>query len=505
MNDNPITRGTGEDDIACIPPPPPPPAEMDPTSDPRDGQLLWSFLQQETYRQRGEGFRGEWAFHIHAANHNLGAPLMRSARGAEQVAAGGRRYGFQPFARDTIFNEIPLWTQVQSLNSLIDGTIPASGLEREMLEASYLASGAALRPTQAFAQLAVRERLGPALSEGFTIAVDGTRYDMQLFALDTLASPVGQPTNIIRLSAASTGNLREALWRETYRLIGGGYDTSSPFHQLGARERLGTPLSGVYRADFAGMAIDIQVFALDTLYARPGSAPARQSALPRPMSFDMARAIPPELSVPEDAMSDRTAVFNVLPLAGQPRISQFYGYTRFAAGAGRQFYGATQGQHSGVDFAVPLGTPLLAMDFGLVVWAGPNVSGVSFGAGPRSIIVRYGNVYALYGHTESEAVRKGQMVGPGQELGRSGFPSAPHLHFELRPVPERVMDNHDPNQNPANPGFAVNPLDHFSADLRTYFEQQLARLGGNAHFCRGSFGDQARIMFGAPVDQRPCV
>jgi hypothetical protein len=39
----------------------------------------------------------------------------------------------------------------------------------------------------------------------------------------------------------------------------------------------------------------------------------------------MARARSPGLSVLEDAMHDRTAVFNVLPLAGRPRISRFYG------------------------------------------------------------------------------------------------------------------------------------------------------------------------------------
>jgi murein DD-endopeptidase MepM/ murein hydrolase activator NlpD len=208
---------------------------------------------------------------------------------------------------------------------------------------------------------------------------------------------------------------------------------------------------------------------------------------------------------PDDALSATQPVFGLLPIEGQPRISQFYGYTRFAAGNGRHFYTQTQGQHSGIDFAVNVGTPLVAIDYGVVVWAGFNQGGLTFGAGPRSIIVRYGAIYALYGHTSSESVRRGQAVEPGQVIGHSGFPSAPHLHFELRPVPERVHGDRNPGQNPVNPGFAVNPIDYFSPDLAHYFVQRLRQLGGNQqHFCQGRYDAQGRITFGAAVDTRPC-
>jgi murein DD-endopeptidase MepM/ murein hydrolase activator NlpD len=515
-----VLAGTSEDDIGCVPPPPPPPADLDvpDTTEPvlgasaagsvaQDAQRLWLFLQQETYRQRAEGFRHEWAFHLRATAENLGAPLARSARRPEWVRFNNRDYGFQPFARDTLFNEIPLWSQVQSLNSLLsDGEIPPDGLARALLEASFRASGAPLRPTQAFAQVAVREQLGLALTDGFTITVDGERWDMQVFALDTLTSPVGQPGDVRRLSELPAGTLRESAWHETYqRVAGSSYDPGSPFHKIGAAHNLGTPLTGVYRASLEGNDFDIQVFAVDTLYARPGRKPARKNRLPRPMVFDMIEAIVPELSTADDAVTDRRFTFNILPIAGQPRISQFYGYTRFAAGVGRIFYMATQGRHSGVDFAVPLGTPLLALDYGLVVWAGQNVNGVSFGAGPLSVIVRYGDVYALYGHVSSVLVSAGDFVSPGQQIALSGFPSAPHLHFELRPVPASMLGNRSTDQPPVNPGYAVNPLDYFSPDLNAYFTEQLERLGGSVHFCRGSSSTQERITFGAPLDNRPCV
>ncbi len=513
-----VAAGTTDDDIACVPPPPPAPAPLSLPAElhtppvlgregrsEKDAQRFWLFLQQETYRQRGEGFRSDWAFHQYAASNNLGAPLARSAPRGQWVRYGGKAYGFQPFARDTIYNEIPRWAAVESLHSIIGAAIPDSGLARQLLDASFLASGAPLRGAQAFARLVVRERLGPALTDGFTIAVEGQRWDMQVFALETLASPSGRPTEIQRLSTLPPGSLRERLWEETCKQAGAVYQPASPFQQLAAREKLGSPLTGIYRVSFEGNPFEVQVFALDTLYARPGEPPARQSSLPLPPLAGGARPLTPEHTSAADALSDRRPLFALLPLAGQPPISQLYGYTRFAAGAGRRFYGATQGRHSGIDFAVPTGTPLLAIDYGVVVWAGPNSNGISFGAGPRSIIVRYGSIYALYGHTLSESVRRGQAVCPGQEIGRSGYPSAPHLHFELRPVPASMLNNHDPEQRPVNPGFAVNPLDYFSADLMGYFRKQLASLGGTEHFCCGSLDTQDQITFGAPVDDRPCT
>lgn len=508
------TPGTSEDDIACVPPPPPPPSALalpdrtvlgsDAAPDTDDSRRFWLFLQQETYRQRGGGFRQDWAFHMIATSKNLGAPLALSVSGADQVESGERRYGFQPFARDTLFNEIPKWTQVESLNEQLTDGIPATGLLRQLLEASFRVSGGMLRPDQAFAQLVIRERLGPALTEGFRITVDGGEYAVQVFALDTLYSPVGQWSTVLRLSTTRPGNLREALLRESYqRMTGSAYDPASPFHQTGLNEGLGTPLTGVYRTDFEGNEFDVQVFALDTLFARPGSSPTRQSTLPRP-AFNLTDTVTPVVSTRGNALSNNQVTFHMLPLAGQPRISQFYGYTRFAAGEGRGFYMATQGSHSGIDFAVEVGTPLLAIEHGLVVWSGANVDRISFGAGPRSIIVRYGNVYALYGHVSREMVRKGQTVEPGQTIGLSGYPEAPHLHFELRPVPESQLANTDLDQNPVNPGSALNPIELFSANLMSYFDQQLAQLGGDAHFCSGSFRNQARIKFGGQVDNRPC-
>ncbi len=470
-----------------------------------DSTRLWFFLQQETYRHRGEGFRSDWAFHQYAASNKLGAPLAPSARAADFVNSGGRQYGFQPFAFDTLYNQIPFWSQVSSMNLLLDGTIPAAGLGRDLLFATYRASGSNFRPQWLSHQVAVQRNWGPAVSVSYRITVEGRTYGVQVFALETMFFEEPNANDMRLLSASPPGAVTEAMWRETYKVAGALYQPDAPFCRFAKEHKLGVPISDIYLANFDGETYALQVFAADTIYARPGEEIQRLSLLPPPSSFEPPPITPPDQPGPEDALSTRTPVFTVLPISGQPRISQFYGYTRWAAGDGRFYYLATQGQHSGIDFAVPMGTPLLALTFGVVVWAGWNVDGVSFGAGPRSIIVRYGAVYALYGHTSAEVVQRGQFVGPGDLLGYSGFPNAPHLHFEIRPVPAGTLTNTDPAQLPANPGYAINAIDYFAPDLSAYFERELNRLGGAYwHFCQGALRNQANIVFGGPIDNRPC-
>jgi murein DD-endopeptidase MepM/ murein hydrolase activator NlpD len=194
----------------------------------------------------------------------------------------------------------------------------------------------------------------------------------------------------------------------------------------------------------------------------------------------------------------------MLPVAGRPPISQFYGYTRWAAGRGRDYYWQCQGRHPGIDFTVPVGTPLLAVAHGVVVYAGHTDSAPFGGARPYIAIVRYGAVYAIYGHSSEVRVQRGQRVRPGEVVTLSGDYGGAHLHFELRPVPERVLHNTDPQQPPINPGCAMNPLDYFSPALTSYFEHWFHENKGNHHFCRGSLRDQDMIWFGGDVDTRPC-
>jgi murein DD-endopeptidase MepM/ murein hydrolase activator NlpD len=86
--------------------------------------------------------------------------------------------------------------------------------------------------------------------------------------------------------------------------------------------------------------------------------------------------------------------------------------------------------HNGVDYAAPTGTPIRSVGDGVVDFAG--VQRV------------YGNVVeikhrdgksTLYAHMNSIAVRKGQSIAQGQNIGTvgsTGWSTGPHLHFEFR-------------------------------------------------------------------------
>ncbi|MEV6312207.1 transglycosylase family protein [Streptomyces sp. NPDC051840] len=91
------------------------------------------------------------------------------------------------------------------------------------------------------------------------------------------------------------------------------------------------------------------------------------------------------------------------------------------------------GYHTGVDFPVPTGTSVKAVNSGTVVSAGWA------GAYGYEIVIRHGDGrYSQYAHLSSLHVRAGQQVTGGQRIARSGSTgnsTGPHLHFEIRTGP----------------------------------------------------------------------
>ncbi|MFI9649429.1 transglycosylase family protein [Streptomyces sp. NPDC052040] len=98
----------------------------------------------------------------------------------------------------------------------------------------------------------------------------------------------------------------------------------------------------------------------------------------------------------------------------------------------------SKGYHTGVDFPVPTGTSVGAVEAGQVVSAG---WGGSFGY--QVVIHHADGRYTQYGHLSAISVRDGQHVVAGQRIGRSGSTgnsTGPHLHFEVRTGPEFGSD-----------------------------------------------------------------
>ena len=92
--------------------------------------------------------------------------------------------------------------------------------------------------------------------------------------------------------------------------------------------------------------------------------------------------------------------------------------------------------HTGIDLAIPLGTPIHVAASGTVVLATTNVAnGVPVGFGTYILVSHGGGLYSLYGHLSQLNVRAGQQVQAGQQIGLSGSTgnsTGPHLHFEVR-------------------------------------------------------------------------
>lgn len=100
------------------------------------------------------------------------------------------------------------------------------------------------------------------------------------------------------------------------------------------------------------------------------------------------------------------------------------------------------GYHTGVDYAAPTGTPVVAAKFGKVLEAKDGVSfGPSYGL---AVIIDHGQgVRAVYGHLSKINVKAGDKVGAGDkigEIGSTGNSTGPHLHFEARITPWRYAN-----------------------------------------------------------------
>nr|WP_279590157.1 M23 family metallopeptidase [Rhizomicrobium palustre] len=94
--------------------------------------------------------------------------------------------------------------------------------------------------------------------------------------------------------------------------------------------------------------------------------------------------------------------------------------------------------HKGVDFGVPIGTPVMAAGAGTIAFMG-----WSNGYG-RFVQVNHGNGYATaYGHLSRFAagLHVGSRVGQAQVIafsGNTGMSTGPHLHYEIRVRNEQV-------------------------------------------------------------------
>jgi murein DD-endopeptidase MepM/ murein hydrolase activator NlpD len=99
-------------------------------------------------------------------------------------------------------------------------------------------------------------------------------------------------------------------------------------------------------------------------------------------------------------------------------------------GSQRIFNGKAQSPHQGLDFRVPTGTPVNAMNDGTVLLARPLYFEGNF------VVIDHGQGFlTLYLHLSEFKVKEGDVVKRGQEIGLSGGTgraTGPHLHVAVR-------------------------------------------------------------------------
>ncbi len=99
-------------------------------------------------------------------------------------------------------------------------------------------------------------------------------------------------------------------------------------------------------------------------------------------------------------------------------------------GSQRIFNGVAQSPHQGLDFRVPTGTPVTAMNDGTVLLARPLFYEGNF------VVLDHGQgLLTLYLHLSEFKVKEGDVVKRGQEIGLSGGTgraTGPHLHVAVR-------------------------------------------------------------------------
>jgi murein DD-endopeptidase MepM/ murein hydrolase activator NlpD len=87
--------------------------------------------------------------------------------------------------------------------------------------------------------------------------------------------------------------------------------------------------------------------------------------------------------------------------------------------------------HDGIDIPAPKGTPIVAVDDGVVVYSHNGIRGYG-----NMIVLSHGpEVFTVYAHNKKNSVKKGASVKKGQvigQVGSTGRSTGPHLHFEIR-------------------------------------------------------------------------
>jgi len=138
--------------------------------------------------------------------------------------------------------------------------------------------------------------------------------------------------------------------------------------------------------------------------------------------------------------------------------------------------------HNGIDYGMPIGTPLLACDNGTLLFADhlPDLDG-------RGIILNHSWGQSYYWHTSEELAKYGTQIEKGDPIGYSGatgYATGPHLHFAIRVDkpdcadirgfidPKPYFDSIEPSPQPVpviNKTYIIKPGDTLYAIAKRFY------------------------------------
>ncbi|MCW1969350.1 MAG: peptidoglycan DD-metalloendopeptidase family protein [Anaerolineae bacterium] len=151
-----------------------------------------------------------------------------------------------------------------------------------------------------------------------------------------------------------------------------------------------------------------------------------------------------------------------LPFDGKPRLTSYFDHnspnynrngrvTIYTGDSSPDCSPYCYDGHSGLDYGMVTGTPLLAAADGTVI----KTLQLSTGYGIHVVLRHANNYYTLYAHMSEISVQVGQTVKAGTVVGLSGNTgnsTGPHLHFGVYRVPS-VANVSVPNENYATDPF----------------------------------------------------
>ena len=130
-----------------------------------------------------------------------------------------------------------------------------------------------------------------------------------------------------------------------------------------------------------------------------------------------------EMTKDSDVTPSEGGFVGPLESGWRDKVTSEFGYRQNPTGAGSE-------GHTGLDMAVPLGTPIRAVKDGKVLFVRYKQTGYGY----HVAIDHGGGLVTLYAHCSEILVTEGQTVGAGQVIAKSGSTgrsTGPHLHLEV--------------------------------------------------------------------------